>query len=111
MELHSLIAERHLILRTPKGKSPVTVQIGAPHPSADQKDWQCPYRLHGLSDKGWRFSAGLDAVQALELVTQMIEADLFALNQHHNGGLCWPAGTPYFQVTKPTKLKKMGKKR
>jgi hypothetical protein len=37
----------------------------------------------------------------LELVTQMIEADLFALNYQYQGGLCWPAGTPYFQVPKP----------
>jgi hypothetical protein len=32
----------------------------------------------------------------LDLVTQMIEADLFLLNRQYQGGLCWPTGTPYF---------------
>ena len=111
MDPRTVIAERHLILRTPKGESPVTVQIGAPHPSPDKTDWQCPYRIQRLSDRRLRFSVGLDAVQALELVTQMIEADLFALNHDYSGGLCWPAGTPYFQVAKPTKRPRSAKRK
>jgi hypothetical protein len=32
----------------------------------------------------------------LDLVTQMIEADLFLLNSQYQGGVRWPTGTEYF---------------
>jgi hypothetical protein len=97
MKLGNLIAERHLILRSPNGESePVTVQIGAPQPSPDGRDWLCPYRIHRVGVRRIQFAAGVDAVQALDLVTQMIEADLFLLNHQSQGGLCWPTGTSYF---------------
>jgi hypothetical protein len=92
-----MIAERLLILRSPTGESEqLTVQIGAPHPSPDQTNWLCPYRIHCIGVRRVRFAAGVDAVQALDLVTQMIEADLFHLNHQYRGGLCWPDGTSYF---------------
>jgi hypothetical protein len=96
MELGDLIAERSLILRSPNGESEsVTVHIGAPQPSPDGVSWLCPYRIHRDTGRV-RFAAGVDAVQALDLVTQMIEADLFLLNRQYQGGLCWADGSAYF---------------
>ena len=97
MELGNLIAERHLLLRSPNGKpEKVTVRIGAPQPSPDKVNWLCPYRIHRVGVRRVQFAAGVDAVQALDLVTQLIEADLFLLNRQYQGGLCWPTGSPYF---------------
>jgi hypothetical protein len=97
MELGNVIAERHLILRTPDGESePVTVQVGTPQPSPDGVNWMCPWRIHREGRLRVRYAAGVDAYQALELVTQMIEADLFHLNSQYQGGLRWPSGDSYF---------------
>ena len=115
-ELGTVIAEWCLNIRTPKGKVEVKVQIGAPQPSPDRLDWLCPYRIQRAGDGRQRYAAGVDAVQALELVTQIIEADLFLLNRQYGGRLCWPTGAAYFAVSRDrrsrtTPRKQGGKKR
>jgi len=61
MQLGNVIAIRHLIVRTPKGDVPVTVQIGTPQPSNDGKDWRCPYRVGRANARGIRYASGVDA--------------------------------------------------
>ena len=97
MELGNLIAERTLILRMPNGESEeVTIQVGAPQPAPDGFGWLCPWRLHRESELLVRYAAGVDAYQTLELVTAMIQADLFALNTQYRGGSRWQTGESYF---------------
>lgn len=73
VELGMVIAER--VLQSPKLANPVTVRIGKPQ-KTESGDFITPYQIVGVKDDKVRFAAGLDAVQSLQFVFQMIGADV-----------------------------------
>lgn len=80
IELGTIIAER--ILQSPKVDNQVRVRIGCPQ-KTPREDFITPYQIIGVSDEKVRFAAGLDAVQSLQLVLQMIAADIhYRLKQY-----------------------------
>ncbi len=68
-----VIASRQLSRRGQA--SPLTVEIGAPR-RRRTGEWECPYRIRGLRSGRARRVLGEDAVQALELVFQVIRLEL-----------------------------------
>lgn len=68
-----VIASRQLSRRG-RG-SPLTIEIGAPR-RRRTGEWECPYRIRGLRSGRTRWVLGEDAVQALELVFQVIRLEL-----------------------------------
>lgn len=80
-ELGTIIAER--ILQSPKVDKQVRVRIGCPQITLGE-NFITPYQIIGVSDEKVRFAAGLDAVQSLQLVLQMIGADIhYRLKEYH----------------------------
>ncbi len=53
------------------------------------RDYFCPFQIAGLGDERVRYAAGIDSVQALQLVMTMVGAYLFALNESCDRGLRW----------------------
>ena len=101
IELGKVIGERALVIRHEGRTIPLVVQIGTPQIAPDGEDWFCPWQIVVDGIGRLRYAAGVDAVQSLDLVTRMIDADLFLLNDQHGGGLCWPDGPSYFRVPDP----------
>jgi hypothetical protein len=101
IELGRVIAERALVIRHDGKTISVVVQIGTPQIAPDGEEWFCPWQILSDGVGRLRYTAGVDAVQSLDLVTQMIEGDLFLLNDRNGGGLCWPDGASYFRVPLP----------
>jgi len=92
MELAStgeIIATRVLRLGGETSGQEILVQIGKPCPFPDGKDYYCPYRITGLGESKVRYAAGIDAVQALQLVMEIIGADLCSRNRSCGGRLRW----------------------
>lgn len=55
----------------------VRVRIGRPtEDPAEGGDWRCPFQVLGLGDERVHEAFGVDAVQALQLCFQMIDATL-----------------------------------
>ena len=76
VKLGRVIAMRQLTRG--RGKRPVAVvEIGQPRKTRGHDDFHCPYRIVGLGDETVRAAYGVDGVQALQLVSQAIAADLF----------------------------------
>jgi hypothetical protein len=73
IRLGKVIAER--VLTSPQLRKRVKVRIGAPRKTKNL-DFIVPYQILHIGDEKVRFAAGVDAVQALELVFKMIGADL-----------------------------------
>lgn len=71
--LETVIAQR--ILGTEDGGS-VTVSIGLPVHIGDGWDWACPYRIEGLEAAVQSQVFGIDALQALQLVSVAIRVEL-----------------------------------
>jgi hypothetical protein len=92
MELSTIgdvIATRVLLLAGDDSGRETLVQIGKPCPFPDGKDYYCPYQITGLVDGKVRYAAGIDAVQALQLVMGIIGAHLYSRNQSCGGRLRW----------------------
>jgi hypothetical protein len=90
VELGEVIATRELNLLGAAGMDrKVSIRIGKPAPFSDGRDYFCPFQIAGIGDEKVRYAAGIDSVQALQLVITMVGAYLFALNRSHNGGLNW----------------------
>ncbi len=70
----------------------VIVKIGKPQRMPDHSSYFCAYQILGIGHDRLRRAAGIDAVQALQLVLQKIGIDLYALNKANGGALNWEAG-------------------
>lgn len=85
-----VIAVRELRANLRAGESGlVSVIIGRPKQFPDSDAWYCPYQIIGLGSGRVKYGAGVDAVQALQLVMPMIGVDLFALKQQYECTLVW----------------------
>jgi hypothetical protein len=73
VELGKVIAER--VLQSLKLTNHVTVRIGRPQ-KTESGDFITPYQIVGVDNDKVRFAAGVDAVQSLQLVLQMIGAEI-----------------------------------
>jgi len=91
VELGEVIATRVLHLIEGEGPSveEVVVKIGKPVPFPDGRHYICPFQITGMGDEETRYAAGIDAVQALQLVMIPIGGYLVRLNQSCGGRLRW----------------------
>jgi uncharacterized protein DUF6968 len=89
-DLGIVIAERKISWTDTAGESrTLKVQIGKPKPFPDSTGYFAPYQIDNIGRDGIRYAAGIDAIQALQLVMGMIGADLFAFNQQCGQTLRW----------------------
>ena len=87
VELGKVIAER--ILHSPRLSNKVLIRVGCPQRTAAD-DFVTPFQIVGVGDEKVRFAAGLDALQSLQLVLQMIGADVhYRLKEYE---LRWAGG-------------------
>jgi len=71
----------------------ITVRISRPQAFPDPPDdYFVPYQIVGIGSEKVHYAAGVDAVQALQLVMQVIGDDLTALNRDSAGAISWHAG-------------------
>lgn len=93
-DVGEVIANRILHLEVAGGsESAITVRIGRPQCFPEPPDdYFVPYQIAGIGAERVHYAAGVDAVQALQLVMQMIGADLVALSRESAGVICWEAG-------------------
>jgi|SRR5215472_1029963 len=93
-DLGDVIATRILLIDDVTGSErTVTVRIGRPQMfSEPPDDYFVPYQIAGAGSEKVRYGAGVDAVQALQLVMKMIGADLEALNREYAGAIRWESG-------------------
>lgn len=70
----------------------VQVLIGIPRPFPDSTGYYCPFQIVGLGSAEIRYAAGIDAIQALQLVMSMIGVTLRFLGEGIGGRLRWEAG-------------------
>lgn len=85
-----VIAIRELFLTDGHGsKRRVKILIGKPEPFPDAEGHYCPFQISGVGSEEIRYSAGVDAVQALQLVMLMIGATLEFLAKEVDGDLWW----------------------
>lgn len=93
--LGTAIARREL--RTAAG-DPVVVVVGAPVHVGEGWDWACPFRIEGLGDAGAVDAQvhGIDALQALQLVTPAVRGALerAGVPLRWLGSDFWEAGFP-----------------
>lgn len=92
--LGTVIARRTLV--DAKSNARIVVSIGAPVFIGDGWDWACPYRISGLRKTVSGHAYGIDAVQALQLVSldvrealEQTRRELLWLDQPH-----WQSGFP-----------------
>src|SRR5688572_28723623 len=79
IELGEVIASRNLELIKPDGStSPVVVEIGKPKQFPDSSDFFTPYLINGLGGEEVWYAGGVDAIQSIQLVMGMIDAELSA---------------------------------
>jgi hypothetical protein len=88
-----IIARRRLCWPGKEGNK-ITVLIGKPRPFPESKrfphrDYYCPYQIVGVGDQKTRYAAGVDAVQALQLVFTAIGIDLQLINKRRSSPLRW----------------------
>jgi hypothetical protein len=93
-DVGDVIASRLLEIREPSGSiKEVTVSIGRPRAFPDPPhDYFVPYHIVGIGPEKVHYAAGVDAVQALQLVMQVIGDHLAALNGDSGGAMSWDAG-------------------
>jgi hypothetical protein len=94
-EIEDVIAERRLYLEG-QPDTDIRIRVGrpqkAPSPTADGFVL-CPFQILGIGTEKVRCAGGVDAVQALQLVMEMIGAELhLKLNRQYSGKLRWEAG-------------------
>jgi len=92
--LGHIIATRILVFEEKGGSErTVNVRIGRPQMfSEPHDDYFVPYQIVGIGSGKVRYGAGVDSVQALQLMMRMIGADLEALNREYGGAIKWEAG-------------------
>lgn len=91
--LGDVIAVRDLSITDGQGKSSkVQVLVGLPRRFPDSVNYYCPFQIVGLGDEEIRYAAGVDAIQALQLVTPMIGAILRYRSEQVAGIVRWEAG-------------------
>lgn len=98
--LGTVVAHREL--RTEAG-APVHVRVGAPVHVGDGWDWACPYRIEGLGQPVVGRAFGIDALQALQLVSSAIRGDL----ERSGEPLTWLDAT-FWQAGFPTSVQVLG---
>jgi hypothetical protein len=76
VKLGRIIARRQLT-RGRGRRAVAVVEIGQPRKTRGQDDYHCPYRIRGVGDETVRAAYGADAVQAVQLVSKAIAAELF----------------------------------
>jgi len=95
--LGKVIARRVLVNRETRRR--VTVSIGLPTYIGDGWDWVCPYKISGLGHPIHDHAHGIDALQALQLVSLGIRKTL----ENKRCPLAW-LGDPFWQSGFPTLL-------
>jgi hypothetical protein len=92
-DVGEIIAARKLyLLNDEKPTREVFVLIGKPQQFRDSFDYYCPFQIEGIGSEAVRFAAGVDAIQAIELVMKAIGAELYVLRQKYQARLEWQAG-------------------
>ncbi len=76
MKLGRVIAKRHLT-RGRGSRGGAVVEIGQPRKSKGRDEYYCPYRIAGVGDEKVRAAYGVDAVQAMQLASKAVAAELF----------------------------------
>ena len=99
--LGKVIARRVLVNRDTRRR--VTVSIGSPTHIGDGWDWVCPYKISGLGHPIHDHVHGIDALQALQLVSLGIRKTL----ENKRCPLAW-LGDPFWQSGFPTLLSGLG---
>ena len=107
-EIQEVIATRELSLDEPQGITrKVTVSIGKPEPFPDAEGCYCPFQILGIGSETVKYAAGIDAVQALQLVMIMIGATLQFLTKEIGGNLKWDGNSPSdfgFPISNPNDM-------
>src|SRR6266496_2248480 len=76
VKLGRVIARRRLTRgRGPRGVA--VVEIGRARKNKGRDEYYCPYRITGVGDEKVRAAYGVDAVQAMQLVSKAVAAELF----------------------------------
>lgn len=85
-----VIAVRHLrLMEEGEPKRSIQVIAGKPRRADDSNGWYCPFQIVGIGGEEIKYAAGVDAMQALQLVMVIIGATLEYYNQQSGGGLRW----------------------
>jgi len=85
-----VIAIRELYLtheQEPERK--IQVVIGKPQAFPDSGGYYCPFQIVGVGPEHIKYAAGVDGIQALQLVMVMLGATLKFLNEELNETLRW----------------------
>jgi Domain of unknown function (DUF6968) len=85
---YMLIASRTLILRDGKDEIQIPIRIFAPVKAASGS-WLCHYEIDWPGEHHSMDIGGVDAVQALGLVLQVIGAEIYSSSYHRSGQLFW----------------------
>lgn len=83
-----VIASRRLYLIGDE-KNKISVLIGKPRKFPDSSDYYCPFQILGIRSEKVHFSAGVDAIQALQLAMNMIGALLYTSGEARKNRLRW----------------------
>jgi hypothetical protein len=85
-----VVARReYYLLNEDHSDEEVIVLIGRPQAFPDARDFYCPYQIIGSGEEGVKASAGVDALQALQLALGTIKCILELINERHNNKLRW----------------------
>ena len=103
----NVIAERRLIIETPKRPRTIRVQIGAPIqdvPTVSGLDWRCPIRISGHSAHRRVVHAfGVDSLQSLVHALKLIHSELAFIERSSGKRLFWfnspDYGIPDFELS------------
>lgn len=93
-EISDVIAQRCLIFIDAEGRrNEALVEIGRPLLSDEKINYyHCRYRITGVDYERVSSVHGIDAVQALQLVMNVIGAELNAIKENVSGEIRWEAG-------------------
>jgi hypothetical protein len=70
-------------------KNKLVVAIGKPEPFPNSEGYYCPFQISGGGSEKIKYAAGIDAVQSLQLVMEMIGATLQFMSKELDGELRW----------------------
>jgi len=86
------LASRRLRLRGGAGPH-VEVRIWAPEREQSGATFRCEYQIVGLGNDKIRYTIGIDAVHALQMVLQKIGTELYTSREFADGRLSWVGGS------------------